>query len=281
MIVHAHAKINLTLEVLGRRADGYHEIRSVMRALTLHDTLHIEPWPAIEVECDLPGLDGPANLAFRAARILREATGYGGGARIVIAKAIPAAAGLGGGSSDAAATLAGLNRLWGTGLRREDLAALAATLGSDVAFFLYGGTALAGGRGEQIRPLADQADCPVLLVRPPLAVSTAAVYAATGPQDYADGAASERFAALPPDTPPRDWPLVNSLQAITCRLHPEVAAVLAAIDSWGALRALMCGSGATCFGLFESRSYAEAAAARARGHGWEAWVSHFVTDPPP
>jgi 4-diphosphocytidyl-2-C-methyl-D-erythritol kinase len=281
MIVHAHAKINLTLEMLGRRADGYHEIRSVMRTLALHDTLHIEPWPAVEVECDRRELEGPGNLATRAAMILREITGYGGGARIVIAKAIPVAAGLGGGSSDAAAALAGLNRLWGTGLSREDLTVLAAKLGSDVAFFLYGGTALAGGRGEQIRRLPGQADCPVLLVRPPLAVSTAAIYAAVGPQDYTDGAESERFATLPPGSPPHDWPLVNGLQAITCRLHPEVAEVVAAIRSWGAHRSMMCGSGATCFGLFESERAAEGAAVKARGRGWEAWVSYFATDPQP
>jgi 4-diphosphocytidyl-2-C-methyl-D-erythritol kinase len=281
MIVHAHAKTNLTLEVLGRRADGYHEIRSVMRALALHDTLHLEPWPAIEVECDRRELEGPGNLAARAAQILREATGYGGGVRIVLAKGIPVAAGLGGGSSDAAACLASLNRLWGTGLSREDLTVLAAKLGSDVAFFLHGGTALASGRGEQVQPLPGQADCPVLLVRPPLVVSTAAVYAAVGPQDYTDGAASERFAALPPGTSPHDWPLVNGLQAITCRLHPEVAEVLAAIRSWGAHRTLMCGSGATCFGLFDTRHAAEGAAMKARGRGWEAWVSSFATDPPP
>jgi 4-diphosphocytidyl-2-C-methyl-D-erythritol kinase len=280
MIVYARAKINLTLEVLGKRADGYHEIRSVMRTLALHDTLHIEPWPEIEVECNRQGLDGPDNLAYHAAQILREVAGYSGGARIAIGKAIPVAAGLGGGSSDAASTLAGLNSLWGTGLSREDLASLAAKLGSDVAFFLYGGTAQASGRGEQIRPLADQANCPVLLVRPPLAVSTAAVYAAVRPHDYTAGTASERFAALPPDTPPRDWPLVNALQAITRRLYPEVSEVLAAIDSWGATGSLMCGSGATCFGLFESTPQAEAAASRARGRGWEAWVSRFATDPP-
>jgi 4-diphosphocytidyl-2-C-methyl-D-erythritol kinase len=280
MILRARAKINLTLEVLGRRADGYHEIRSVMRALALHDTLHIEPAPAVKVQCDLQELEGPGNLAFRAAQVLREATGYRGGARIAIAKSIPVAAGLGGGSSDAAAALDGLNRLWGTGLSRDDLAALAARLGSDVAFFLFGGTALASGRGERIRPLPVQADCPVLLVRPPLAVSTAAVYTAVGPHDYTDGSASERFAALPPGAPPRDWPLVNGLQAITCRLYPEVAEVLAAIDSWGALRSLMCGSGAACFGLFESEREAQCAATKARAHGWEAWVSSFATDPP-
>lgn len=272
----AHAKVNLTLEILGKRPDGYHELRSVFRCLALHDTLRIISSSSLEVYCDVPGLSGPENLAYRAGALLREAVGCVQGARIEIEKRIPVAGGLGGGSSDGAAALTGLDRYWRIGLGGERLAGLAARLGSDVPFFLLGGTALASGRGEVLRPLAALPDCPVLLVRPPIAVSTAAVYRAVTPADYGDGLMSERFAALPPGAPPRDWPLINTLQPVTCRLFPVVADVLAALWDWGALQTLMCGSGPTCFGLFERPDAAASGAAAARDRGWDAWVTHFA-----
>lgn len=274
--LHAHAKVNLTLEVLGKRPDGYHEIRSVFRQLALHDTLRVEPADALSVSCDEPGLDGLDNLAFRAGLLLQqEAASHTGGARIAIVKAIPVAAGLGGGSSDAAAALQGLDALWGTALSPVRLAALAARLGSDVPFFLLGGTALGSGRGEILRPLPDLPDCPVLLVRPPIAVSTAAVYGAVTAADYGDGTFSERLASLPLDAPMGSWPLVNDLQPVTCRLYPVVAEVLAALSSWGALQARMCGSGPTCFGMYADADRAAGSAERARDRGWDAWVTHF------
>ena len=279
MIVPAHAKVNLTLEVLGKRPDGYHEIRSVMRLLALHDRIRLEPATEVTVRCDLPGLSGPGNLAHRAALLLREEAGYRGGAAIGIEKTIPVAAGLGGGSSDAAATLLGLDRLWGTGLGRETLQALAAQLGSDVPFFLYGGTALASGRGELIRPLpvsASGATPVLLLVKPPIAVPTSEVYRHVTAALYGDGSASAALAALPPDAPAAAWPLLNALQPVTESLFPVVGEVLAALPAWGAERALLCGSGPTCFGLFAADAPAEAAASKARSRGWQAWVTAFV-----
>lgn len=276
LVATAHAKVNLTLEILGKRPDGYHELRSVFRRLALHDTLRIAPSPALEVHCDVPDLSGPENLAYRAGTLLWEEAGFVQGARIAIEKRIPVAAGLGGGSSNGAAALVGLDRYWRIDLGGERLAALAARLGSDVPFFLLGGTALASGRGEVLRPLPALPDCPVLLVRPPIAVSTAAVYRAVTPDDYGDGTVSERFAALPSGTPPRDWPLLNTLQPVTCRLFPVVADVLSALRDWGAQQALMCGSGPTCFGLFERSEPAASGAAAARDRGWHAWVTHFA-----
>ena len=275
-VLRAHAKVNLTLEVLGKRPDGYHEIRSVFRRLALHDTLRIEPAAALSVVCDVPGLDGPHNLAFRAGLLLQQETGHIGGARMAITKAIPVAAGLGGGSSDAAAALFGLDALWGTALPPDRLAALAARLGSDVPFFLLGGTALGSGRGEILQPLPDPPDCPVLLIRPPIAVSTAAVYGAVASTDYGDGTISARLAALPSETGPGRWPLANDLQPVTCRLYPVVAAVLEALAGWGALQAQMCGSGPTCFGLYNAEDGAVQGAERARARGWDAWVTHFA-----
>ncbi len=276
LTLQAQAKLNLTLEVLGKRDDGYHEIRSVMSALALHDTVHVEPASDLRVRCDLPGLAATDNLAYRAAQLLRQTTGHKGGARVIIEKAIPVAAGLGGGSSDAAATLLGLDRLWHTELSRQALASLAGRIGSDVPFFIFGGTALASGRGEVIQPLPRLPGVPVLLVHPPLSVSTPAIYGSVTPDAYSDGAASLQFAARAAGTPVTGWELVNALQPYTCRAHPVVGEILAALAAWGAMQSLMCGSGPTCFALFAEDTTAHAAAERARARGWDAWVTRFA-----
>ena len=149
----AYAKINLTLEVLGRRDDGYHEVATIMQTVDLHDTVRLTPAADITLACDDPALESPDNLAYKAAQMLRDESGYAGGAHIVIDKAIPVSAGLGGGSSDAAATLSGLNELWRLGMTSARLETLGARLGSDVPFLLRGGTAIGLGRGERVRHL--------------------------------------------------------------------------------------------------------------------------------
>ena len=153
LTVETPAKVNLTLEVLGKRPDDYHEISSVMQAVSIFDSLTFSAAEELRLETDASGLDTRDNLVYRAADLLKEKTGVIKGALIRLCKGIPVAAGLGGGSSDAAATLLGLNRLWGLQLAEEDLGKLAAQLGSDVPFFLSGGTALTEGRGEQITTL--------------------------------------------------------------------------------------------------------------------------------
>src|SRR5437764_9561817 len=150
LIARAPAKINLTLDVLGRRPDGYHALRSVMQALELHDTLELRAAPVIRFACDAPALAGEDNLVPRAACLLRTATGYGGGVDITLHKGIPIDAGLGGGSSDAAATLMALNRLWGLALAPTRLMELGAALASDVPFFFCAPLALVGGRAEVV-----------------------------------------------------------------------------------------------------------------------------------
>ena len=274
--VTAHAKVNLTLEVLGKRPDGYHEIRSVMRLLALHDTLRLAPDESLHVTCSVAALSGEANLAFKAAALLREATGFRSGATIFIDKAIPVAGGLGGGSSNAAATLQGLNELWQLGVPMTMLHDLAAQLGSDVPFFLYGGTALAEGRGERITAVPSLPACTVLLVNPGIAVSTAAIYGAVTRDDYTDGAISQVLAHLAPDTPPTHWPLANGLQRVTVQAYPVVEEILAALPAWGAVKSLMCGSGPTCFGLFDHEEAAQAAANQAQARGWRAWVTQLL-----
>ncbi|HHU75573.1 MAG TPA: 4-(cytidine 5'-diphospho)-2-C-methyl-D-erythritol kinase [Firmicutes bacterium] len=163
------AKINLTLEVLGRRPDGFHELETIMQELRLADELYLDDLPGgkIELECDHPLLpvDG-GNLAYRAAACFQEKYAPGKGVRITLKKRIPLAAGLGGGSSNAAAVLKGLRTVWGVPLEEKQLMEMAATLGSDVSFFLRGGTALATGRGEKINPLPPFPRVKVLLVSP-------------------------------------------------------------------------------------------------------------------
>lgn len=175
----AHAKINLTLEVLFRRRDGFHQIRTVLQELELCDILYLEDIPGgrIELSCEDSLPQGEGNLAYEAARLLQRRYAPQKGVRIKLNKRIPMAAGLGGGSSDAAAVLLGLNKIWGLSLKKEILEELGATLGSDVPFFLYGGTALAEGRGELVRALPPFPRTKVLLAAPAgLALSAAQVY---------------------------------------------------------------------------------------------------------
>lgn len=275
LAVRAHAKLNLTLEALGKRPDGFHEIRSLMCSLALHDVVYLEPSPRLEVRCSSAELDGPANLAFRAAELMSAAIGRSAGVRITIEKAIPVAAGLGGGSADAAAVLVGLNRLWDTGLDLRTLRRLAARLGSDVPFCVLGGVALAAGRGEELRPLPLLPDAAVLLVRPPIAVSTAHIYGALTAEGYSAGEATEAFVRDAVRRTPSEWQPVNALEPVTCRIYPVVREALEFLRARGAPRAAMCGSGPTCFALFAAASSAERLADAARRRGWDAWVTHL------
>lgn len=206
----AHAKVNMTLEVLGERSDGYHEITSVMQTISLNDEVSIERADSLTVEMTFPaggdsrtaaapppwGLE--KDLAFRAARALWGAAGGpSSGARIRIDKGVPVAAGLGGGSSDAAAVLRGLNRLWERNLDDATLAKIGATLGSDVPFFVYGGTALVTGRGEIVQPLPDVAAMPIgfCLIDSVLSEKTAGAYGLLSPElDYSSGERTRRLA---------------------------------------------------------------------------------------
>lgn len=195
MQVEAYAKLNLTFEVLGRRSDGYHEVKTVMQTVGLADRLTIEHSPTLQVACDSPELSGEANLVWQAANALARSRGIRPTARIHVEKRIPIAMGLGGGSSDAAAALRALNDLWDTGATGEELAAIAAEIGSDVSFFLYGGTALAEGRGEIVSPLPSLAPFHLTLVFPDLAISdkTRRMYSRVTPAHYSDGGITRRL----------------------------------------------------------------------------------------
>lgn len=201
LTLRAYAKINLTLEVLGRRDDGYHEVATIMQTVDLHDTVRLAPADNITLACDDTSLQSSDNLAYKAAQLLRDESGYLGGAHIAIEKAIPVSSGLGGGSSDAAATLRGLNDLWQAGMPDPELESLAARLGSDVPFLLKGGTAIALGRGERVRRLPPANIQWVVVVTPDIRHAgdspskTAALYGMLTPSNYTRGFLTRKLEA--------------------------------------------------------------------------------------
>ena len=258
------AKINLTLDILGLREDGYHEIATVMQSLALADTLTFTRQEAgITLRVDLPGLEADErNLAHRAAALVMRECGVRGGVCIDIAKRIPVAAGLAGGSADAAATLRGMNELFALGLSDAQLCALGAQLGSDIPFSLMGGTVLATGRGEIMQPLADFPVTHVVLAKPLVAVSTPWAYRsydAHPPERHPDNAAF--LAALARGDREACVGLVcNVLEPVTEAAHPVIADYRARMLAAGALCTMMSGSGPTVFGLFADEGTAAAAA---------------------
>ncbi len=253
------AKVNLYLKVVGRRPDGYHELITVMQALTLADELVISRQGRdIYLECDatdLPRDEG--NLAVKAARAFQQAIGRRFGVHLRLTKRIPVAAGLGGGSSDAAGVLRGLNRLLDTPLNLGQLTAVARKLGADVPFFLLDGPALGRGIGDRLTPITLPRLWYVLL-NPGFAVSTAAVYAGLQPPFAApDQTQVEQMLQAHPAT----W-LHNDLEAVTMAQHPELAAYKETLRRLGARGVLMSGSGPTLFGIFADDAAAMQAASR-------------------
>lgn len=274
----AWAKVNLTLQVTGRRPDGYHELESLVVFAGVGDSLTLSAAEDLSLAIDGPFAAGLAgeddNLVLRAARALAErAPGEraAAGAQIRLTKNLPVASGIGGGSADAAAALRGLARLWNLSLPPAALAEAALGLGADVPVCLRGETVMMSGIGEVLQPVAALPPLWLLLVNPGVAISTAAVFKALAE------AREGRFSApVEPQLPPQglsaffDWLQArpNDLQAPACALAPQVVEVLAALDDIDdCLLARMSGSGATCFGLFENEAAAGAAAvALAQNH---------------
>lgn len=258
--IFGYAKINLTLDILGVRDDGYHEIATVMQSLALRDELTLrQRAEGISLRVDVPGLETDArNLAYRAAALLIEECGIRGGVHIDIVKRVPVAAGLAGGSADAAAALHGMNELYGLGLTNEELCGFGARIGSDIPFSLTGGTVFATGRGEIMERLSDFPETAVLLAKPPVAVSTPWAYRsydAHPPEKHPDNAAFLQALARG-DVHACARLAVNVLQPVTEAAHPVIADYRARMRTGGAACAMMSGSGPTVFGLF-----ADAAAA--------------------
>lgn len=262
----APAKINIGLALLGRRDDGYHELRTLFQAVSLYDRLRLRrARRGVRVLCpSLPGL-GEGNLAHRAAALFFEKTGLSGGVRIDLQKRIPAGGGLGGGSSDAAAALLGCCRLFGVRPAPQQLRDWAAELGSDVPFFLQGGTAVGSGRGEVLENIAPFAGPGFALLHlGPRGLSTAEVYRSLPPGALTG--ATRAFTILlarwrDGDLRRLGGALFNDLEAAAFALDPGLAGVKKRFAQAGACGALLCGSGSGVFGLFDS----SAAADRARG----------------
>ncbi len=248
----APAKVNLWLRVLGRRPDGYHEIETILQTIDLADRLILEEAEAgIRLECSDPRLScDESNLVYQAAKLLRSLA-PDRGAHIYLEKNIPWQAGLGGGSSDAAAALRGLNRLWELGLATEDLLPMASSLGSDVSFFLTGGTAVATGRGENIRTLPLQLNLALVLIKPPFGLSTPQVYSqwAASLAHLPAYSLSDWLVALPrANIEELGLLLHNDLEEPAFRLQPQLAEVKRQLQAAG-FPTLLSGSGSCLFAL--------------------------------
>ncbi|GLC90388.1 4-(cytidine 5'-diphospho)-2-C-methyl-D-erythritol kinase [Lysinibacillus piscis] len=258
LYVKAPAKINLTLDALYKRADRYHEVEMVMTTVDLADRIGLEPLKDDQIKIISSDNFVPhdhRNLAYQAARLLKDTYGITQGVAITIEKEIPVAAGLAGGSSDAAATLKGLNELWDLQLSIDTLAELGAQIGSDVSFCVYGGTALATGRGEKIQELPAPPQCWVVLAKPKIGVSTAEVYGGLKVEEVVHPNTQQMIQAIETG----DYDLVcaslgNVLETVTFKLHPEVVMLKEQMKRFGADATLMSGSGPTVFGLVNSEA---------------------------
>ena len=254
----APAKINLSLDVLHKRPDGYHEVEMVMTTIDLADRVELSTRKdgvihIVSHNRFVP--DDNRNLAYQAVQILKEKYSITDGVSISITKTIPVAAGLAGGSSDAAATLRGLNKLWNLGLSLDELAEIGAQIGSDVSFCVYGGTALATGRGEIIRPIPAPPHCWVVLAKPTIGVSTSEIYGNLDVEkiDHPDVAGMVQ-AIQNEDYEQVTSLLGNALESVTLKLYPEVAHIKDQMKKFGADAVLMSGSGPTVFGLVQHDS---------------------------
>lgn len=272
--LRAHAKVNLFLRVLGRRADGFHEVETILHGVGLYDEVDVVAGsPGVRVEMrmtgEIPGTvpDTSENLVTRAAALLAERTGDLAGADIAIAKGIPIGAGLGGGSADAAAALVTLTEMTAAPVDRETLMDIALRLGSDVPYCIEGGTALATGRGEHLTPLSVGSPMWFVLAGPAFPLATRDVYEAWDEQALPTGPSSVAItlALGAGDAPEVAVLLHNDLEAAATALEPRLADCKEAIRAAGALGAAMTGSGPTMFGIAGGEDHAGEVAARIAG----------------
>jgi 4-diphosphocytidyl-2-C-methyl-D-erythritol kinase len=258
--LRAPAKINWFLSVLGKRDDGYHDIASPMQCVSLFDELSFEHAEDIQL---ISGMDVPAaeNLVYRAALLLKKVSSYRKGAKITLKKNIPLAAGLGGGSSDAASALIGLNRLWGLEYGNDQLMRIAAGIGSDVPFFIEGHLSLVEGRGEKVRALKSGTTVPMLLVKPDLEISSGWAYRNCETELTKKSIDIKLFCqALDGKDFARLKEMVfNDLESAVVKEYPVVAEIKKMLSENGAVVASMSGSGPTVFGVFDSTADAERA----------------------
>lgn len=256
--VTPYAKINLGLEILRKRADGYHDINTVFLPITLADELTIEVASNLSVECAEIPIPQEHNLVFKAARLLQKQCAISRGAKIQLHKKIPTGAGLGGGSSDAAATLRGLCTLWDISPGEDTLHAIAAQLGSDVPFFLLGTPAIGSGRGEILQPLSIQLPYTLLIVYPNIHISTAEAYSDVHLSDEATDYHLLFSGDITSDI--LRTKIVNSFEESAFKRHPELLEIKNNLYTFGAVFSLMSGSGSSMVGFFETKEMATQAA---------------------
>ena len=277
LTVPAPAKINLTLEVLGKRPDGYHEIRSVFQTVNLCDTLHFESGQGIAINCDMVRWSADKSLVSQAVDLMREIAGGSRGVNITIEKRIPLMSGFGGDSSDAAAIIRGLSELWSLGLSKEKLLEMATKLGSDVFFFLHGGTAWAGGRGELIEALPSLPQRWVVLVIPDVPREpgkTAAMYAGLSADHYTDGKITEKLVdALKSAGEFKSELLFNTFENIAFSDFTLNRVYVEHIIKLGVPHVHLAGSGPALFTIFEGKTQAEDLYVRCRDQGMEVYLT--------
>jgi 4-diphosphocytidyl-2-C-methyl-D-erythritol kinase len=265
--LRAYAKLNLDLKVLNRGTDGFHELRSVFQTITLHDTLEMAFTPGKKAELSLDDRAAIAdNLVLRAARMLLEASGAGGRIEMKLVKRIPMGAGMGGGSSDAAAVLLGLPVLAGWRIPLEILIEIGAELGSDVPYFLLGGAAVALGRGTELYPLPEMPAAKVLVAAPAVSVSTPEAYRGLGRDGTGKLTEAERIQYIDSfqsrvwrlgeslSQASGEWKVENDFESVVFPRHPQLKSILNKLQRAGADPARMTGSGSALFGVFKTES---------------------------
>ena len=280
---YAYAKINITFEVLGRRRDGYHDIATIMQEIGLRDTLQFELASSLIVDCDNTEILLPDNLVLKAASLLKEESGYKGGAKITLKKGISLAAGLGGGSSDAGAALVALNKLWKLKLSTESLVELAAALGSDVPYFIHGGTALAEGRGERITPLPPLPQLWVVLMKPSVLVpelKTKAMYGALRPSHYSNGEHTKMAVSSIEQGAKGDLSyMYNAFDAVAFEMYEGMEWYWKQFTSAGVAEVHLAGSGPMLFTLLPDRGRAEELHRSLLDLGLETYIVKTVSRP--
>ena len=289
MEVSAYAKINLTLEVLGRRPDGYHEVRTVLQTIDLADTLHLIPSDGIQLQCSDPELEGPDNLVWKAAEAIVPETTPEPGAAIRLEKHIPAGMGLGGGSADAAATLLALNEMWGLHLSRTRLSTIASSLGSDVTFFLRGGTALGTGRGDIVEEMPPLPRSWLVVACPSgtlagdgthPAQKTARLYSMITDADYTDGSRASVFSEALRGGRAPDGLLYNAFERVAIDAFPGLEKAWSELDAaaaqysseGGARKAHLSGAGPAIYTFVPGKPEGEAIVGALKSRGLEAYL---------
>lgn len=282
LVLNANAKINLSLDVLGKRQDGYHEIRMIMQSISLHDEVFIGiSKDGVEVTCNKPWIpSGDKNIAYKAAALLMKKYQISKGVKIRINKNIPAAAGLAGGSTDAAAVLKGMNTLFSLGISNDELMILGKEIGADVPFCLMGGTALAEGIGEKLTCLSPLYDMSVVLVKPRISVSTAWVYSnldlekitSRPDTDFLVNAIEKKNILKLAQN------MRNVLEDVTVSKYPVINEIKDVLVKNGALGSMMSGSGPTVFGIFEDKQSAKKAYSTLRNGKWECYIAETLCE---